>query len=59
MNLQPVRVSPGSVLSLRCRLCGKFVPAEQVLADLDGPAFQAYYCAPCINAGALREEVQS
>ena len=38
-------------LIYRCARCGASVnhAYEDLFADLDGPAFQAYYCAQCAH----------
>jgi hypothetical protein len=48
MNLQPIKVEPRHVgLRVRCSVCGAWPAIEIALADLDGPAFAAYYCVQC------------
>lgn len=44
MRLEPVKVPPHFLV--RCLQCGKQMNTAQepVYADLDGPAFRAYYC---------------
>ena len=60
MNIQPVTLRPGQVLHVNCRGCGLPFAGERapgsyknrtdrtILADLDGPAFEAYYHWQCI-----------
>lgn len=48
MNLQPV-TNPTKGYTVPCFHCGKPALLTEALADLDGPAFKAYYhpdCAP-------------
>ena len=35
---------PGQILV--CALCGNLSPADRTVADLDGPAYRAYYHDP-------------
>jgi hypothetical protein len=30
-----------------CYACNRLHPIGQTIADLDGPAYAAYYCQPC------------
>lgn len=46
MNLQPVNPSYPSV-GLVCCECGQYGKSEDMLADLDGPPFAAYYHKQC------------
>lgn len=48
MRLVPVKASVTPFVAL-CLECGKRIQSDRdpIIADLDGPAFQAYYCAPC------------
>jgi hypothetical protein len=41
MNIQPVELREGQ--TLQCSVC--FRMCAPIWADLDGPAFKAYYCA--------------
>jgi len=36
-------------LELKCRCCGQAGRIDDMMADLDGPAFNAYYCNRCIS----------
>lgn len=53
MNLQPVmcnfsdQSSTAFNVLLKCLKCGKNKKPFQMLADLDGVAFVAYYCRDC------------
>ena len=38
----------GVQVSVQCCVCLQMVPLQDALADLDGPAFQAYYHANCL-----------
>lgn len=60
MNLQPVSpVVPGEErYTLRCLRCRLWFPIGEMLADLEGPAFRAYYCKPCAPLAAQEEEAQ-
>lgn len=55
MNLQPVAVARCGPLRFQCVRCNGWAPqfTETVYADLDGPAFQAYYCSKCASQIAL------
>jgi len=54
MRFEKVEISTGgwSVIS-NCYHCGTRIdgrridPDGAIFADLDGPAFEAYYCRPC------------
>jgi predicted RNA-binding Zn-ribbon protein involved in translation (DUF1610 family) len=48
MNLQPIypRGRGGNMVGL-CLACGRRVFANDGYADLDGKAFEAYYCPEC------------
>jgi hypothetical protein len=48
MNLQPINPPDMHGQVVTCRECGDRVRLEQCAADLDGPAFDAYYCVACI-----------
>lgn len=38
-------------VSVPCYVCGRMVRLCDALCDLDGPAFEAYYCPACVPAG--------
>ena len=46
MNLQPINPLRAP-LRLVCSHCGRLTPVEQLMADLDGPSFAAFYCKAC------------
>lgn len=46
MKLTPVN-DPREGQTIQCSQCFRMMPADQMLADLDGAAFKAYYCAQC------------
>lgn len=48
-NLQPVAETRSGPLRFQCTRCHGWAHqfTGTVYADLNGPAFQAYYCAPC------------
>jgi hypothetical protein len=46
VNLQPIYPAK-PVFYAHCFQCGKSTRSNELLADLDGPAFRAYYCAEC------------
>lgn len=46
MNLQPVG-STYAAYNIQCCKCGEFKPGPEMLADLDGKAFEDYYCQAC------------
>ena len=37
-------------VNVRCYVCAKWLQLSQALCDLDGPAFEAYYCHACAGA---------
>jgi hypothetical protein len=39
--------SPRPGQTIRCNACGRFKPAAETFANLDGPAFRDYLCAQC------------
>ena len=41
--------TPHNDLRVYCSACNRIFPLAKVLADLDGPAFRAYYCQPCAD----------
>lgn len=43
MRLQPCESD--SRFSVQCLTCGVWKPCNEMTADLDGPAYRAYYCA--------------
>lgn len=45
-NLVPVN-DPRPGQTLQCCHCYKMYPADEVKANLDGPAFQSYWCRRC------------
>lgn len=48
MNLKPVQDRDrGPEVRLLCCACETWHPAANLLADLDGTPFVAYYCTPC------------
>lgn len=54
MNLQPINPAPsrehGNQFRFVCRECGKVkVANENTRADLDAPAFSAFYCGECVG----------
>lgn len=52
MKLQRVQRHGASAITLSCVRCaGRFREVE-LLADLDGPAFAAYYCQSCADVVA-------
>lgn len=60
MNLQPVHpILPCQERhTLRCLRCRLWFPISGMLADLEGPAFVAYYCPACAPLAAQEEEAQ-
>jgi hypothetical protein len=36
--------------TIRCSQCYRMMPAETMMADLNGPAFAAYWCCICITS---------
>lgn len=50
MNLAPVTHAREGQ-RLLCNCCHTLQPIELVQADLDGPAFVAYYCESCAIEG--------
>jgi hypothetical protein len=49
MRLEPTPIAAGGPVTFTCHGCGRHVnqAQETVYADLEGPAFQAYYCGTC------------
>lgn len=50
MNLKKVELPPGMIIHASCRLCGESVRHSldgRLMADLDGPPFDAYYHGEC------------
>jgi hypothetical protein len=55
MRLQTVAEPPGFVAV--CLGCGRVIPAGTTkIADLDGPAFKAYYHTTCVSFADPKEE---
>lgn len=46
-RLVPVN-DPRPGQTIQCSQCLKMTPAETTMADLDGPAFAAYWCRACV-----------
>lgn len=46
MDLQPVRDTHGQMVN--CAGCNSWVLLTDTYADLDGLAFEAYYCRQCV-----------
>lgn len=38
-----------AISSVPCCGCGKMVKTSEVVCDLDGPSFVAYFCDPCVG----------
>lgn len=58
MNLQEMPMQRG--FRPACWRCGvRMDHCVKVYADLDGPAFQAYYCGPCVQVLRSREVARS
>lgn len=49
---------PGYAFVARCLTCGDTIALGTKIADLDGPAFKAYYHAACLPAGTTVHDVQ-
>lgn len=47
MKLIPVN-DPRPGQTIQCSRCFRMMPADQMQADLEGPAFEAYYCRSCV-----------
>ena len=45
MNIQPINPPLRDGQKVRCCACGKWT--SDAVADLNGPAFEAYYCPVC------------
>jgi hypothetical protein len=45
----PIRPERDSERYLLCNNCNRFQPIETMWADLNGPAFRAFYCGPCAS----------
>ena len=51
MRLVPVPANESNpTIKVLCKGCGRWVLAQEAVADLDGEPFKAYYCAPCTPA---------
>lgn len=48
MNLHHVTPTDDRDQRVSCHGCGARVALSSCMADLDGPAFQAYYCDRCV-----------
>lgn len=35
--------------TIQCSRCYQMRPVKEVMADMDGPAFSAYYCRSCVH----------
>jgi hypothetical protein len=46
-NLVPVN-DPREGQTIRCSQCYRMMLAETMMADLNGPAFAAYFCPICL-----------
>lgn len=58
MRLQLVQPLPA--FTARCIGCGERRDSRDLWADLDGPAFKAYYCHGCaIERGALNTQPEA
>lgn len=49
MNLQPIAPPDQKEQRVNCFRCGIRVDLKSCMADLDGPAFKAYYCPGCVG----------
>lgn len=47
MNLTRVSTGTGVRVTLSCCKCGQRFRDKELYADLDGAAFNAFYCEPC------------
>lgn len=57
MRLVKCKLVPTSTNPLViCYRCARAVAFSEMWADLDGPAFQAYYCAACKPQPETQEE---
>jgi hypothetical protein len=54
MNLQPVQLREGQ--TIQCTHCLQMKGAP-IVADLDGPAFKAYYCVECATEKYILDKV--
>lgn len=43
----PIRLERDTQHQLICSRCNKWHPIAELWADFAGPAFRAFYCAPC------------
>lgn len=57
MNLQSISPQDHHGQRVSCFGCGARVDLSTCLADLDGPAFKAYYCGPCVAELDLRKAI--
>jgi hypothetical protein len=50
---------PEANVKFQCLRCGRVGRAVDMMADLDGPAFKAYYCKRCPSQPVTLEEVRA
>lgn len=43
------------IFRMRCYGCNEIFDSAELQADLDGPAFEAYYCRPCVAKMVARQ----
>ena len=60
MRLYQNRSSAAQRVSKPCFVCGRVCYVADMVADLDGPAFTAYYCpehipVPCRDCGEITD----
>lgn len=46
MHLKPLKQTH-NVVSTRCRVCQRWIPSNEILADVEGKPFHDYYCRLC------------
>lgn len=54
MNLQPVPYgddpcASSAKIKILCKHCETMKPVQEMFADLNGKAFEAYYCKDCVK----------
>jgi late competence protein required for DNA uptake (superfamily II DNA/RNA helicase) len=56
MELRRVEMNAHSKCRLQCCECGTWHPEISMYADLQGKAFQSFYCQECVERIAPRQQ---
>jgi hypothetical protein len=54
MRLKPVDDANSPEVSVTCSKCGRSVSSRNAFADLDGKAFESYYCHECATSPEVK-----